>query len=85
MAVGKRIVNDELCDIWALMMYEKLDQAMEKKENMVHDEGYWWYDGYIDGICRSVTMLSALENGKFVRDYERLIKTLKEDGNNGTL
>lgn len=28
----KREVNAELSDVWAMIMYEKLDQATERKE-----------------------------------------------------
>ncbi len=38
MATRKREINAELCDVWAMMMHERLDKAIEKKEKSEHTE-----------------------------------------------
>lgn len=74
MATIKREINDELCDVWAMMMYERLDEAMEKKEKAEHIEESTRLDGYINGISMSLAIFAALEKGKLIKDYERLLK-----------
>ena len=33
MAASKREINTELCDVCTMMIYESLDQSIEKKKN----------------------------------------------------
>lgn len=75
MVTIKREINDELCDVWAMMMYERLDEAMEKKEKAEHIEESTRLDGYINGISMSLAIFAALEEGKLIKDYERLLKS----------
>ena len=75
MATIKREINAELCDVWAMMMHERLDEAIEKKEKSEHIEESTRLDGYINGISMSLAIFAALEEGKLIKDYERLIKS----------
>lgn len=73
----KREVNAELSDVWAMIMYEKLDQATERKEKPEYIAEYSRLDGYINGISMSLSIFTALKEGKLAKDYERLLKLSK--------
>ena len=34
-------------------------------------------DAYIGGIAESLAMLSCLEDGRFIKDYERICSSMK--------
>jgi hypothetical protein len=73
----KRELNNELYEIWVMLMREKLDRAMERQKKAEHIEEYRRLDGYINGIGMSLSIFAALIEGKLSRDYERLLKMNK--------
>ena len=77
MKAKKRELNNELYEIWVMLMREKLDGAMERQKNSGHIEEYRRLDGYINGIGMSLSIFAALIEGKLSRDYERLLKMCK--------
>ena len=77
MKAKKRELNNELYEIWVMLMLEKLDGAMERQKNSVHIEEYRRLDGYINGIGMSLSIFAALTEGKLSGDYERLLKMSK--------
>lgn len=72
----KREINAELLDVWAAMMHEKMDTAMDKKDGTGNEEMYR-LDGYISGIAESLAVFSALENGKLTRSYKEAVSKIR--------
>lgn len=70
----KRELNNELYEIWLMLMRKKLDRAMERQKKAEHIEKYRRLDGYINGIGMSLSIFAALIEGKLSRDYDRLLK-----------
>ena len=75
----KREINAELVDVWATMMYERIDKIREKQCSTDDMDKYRELDAYISGIAESLAMLSCLEDGRFTKDYERICSTIKQD------
>lgn len=72
----KREITPELIDVWATMMFEKINKAKEKQRYDDMNE-YRRLDAYINGIAESMAMLSCLEDGRFTKDYERICSSIK--------
>ena len=75
----KREINAELVDVWATMMYERIDKIREKQCSTDDMDKYRELDAYISGIAESLAMLSCLEDGRFARDYERICLSIKKE------
>lgn len=73
----KREITSELVDVWATMMYERIDKIREKQCSTEDIDEYRKLDTYISGIAASLAMLSCLEDGRFARDYERIYSSIK--------
>lgn len=73
----KRKITSELVDVWAEMMYERIDKIREKQCSTEDMDEYRKLDAYISGITESLAMLSCLEDGRFTRDYERICSSIK--------
>lgn len=74
----KRQINEELADIWSIMIDEHIEK-MRSKNSETSKERQRDVENYIDGMIAAVTMLNCLEKGRFVNDYERIRKTLKKE------
>lgn len=72
----KREINAELLDVWATMMHEKMDAAMDRKDGAGSEERYQ-LEGYISGIAESIAVISALENGKLTRGYKEAVSKIR--------
>ena len=73
----KRDITSELVDVWATMMYERIDKIREKQCSTDDMDKYRELDAYISGIAESLAMLSCLEDGRFTKDYERICSAIK--------
>lgn len=73
----KREITSELVDVWAIMMYERIDRIREKQCSTEDMHEYRKLDAYISGIAESLAMLACLEDGRFTRDYERIRSSIK--------
>lgn len=92
----KRTVNDELANVWATIISEKMDDLQKQqnaaKEKMEYLHGdsldkemnhYRLLEAKISGLAESLALFSALEDGKFKKDYERIAKQ-QMDGDKDT-
>lgn len=74
----KRMVNEELADVWGTMIDEKIEVLRQKAETCSEDKQKD-IDNYIDGMVAAVALFNCLEKGRFVNDYERIKKMNSED------
>lgn len=76
----KRQINEELVDVWAGMMSERIDQARERLAEPGSPTQSADLAGYVDGLTQAMALMSSLEKGGLEKDYERLRKEMMEDG-----
>lgn len=82
----KRPISEELLDIWALMLYEKIDNISKLQENEeIPSVKYQRLDGYKSGYTEAMSLLTTLEQGRFQKDYDRLKATLQTNEKAGTV
>lgn len=74
----RRELSDELIDVWAEMMYKKIDSAIAANAFEEDDRKYCERRGWIDGISCGLSMFYALERGRFEREYNEIVNALKE-------
>ena len=76
----ERQINEELVDVWAGMMAEKVSRAREKlagTRGCVQSAGL---AGFVDGLTQAMALMSSLEKCRFEKDHERLRKEMMADG-----
>ena len=82
----KRPISEELLDIWALMLYEKIDHINTLQENQEPaDIKYQRLDGCKSGYIEAIALLTTLKQGHFQKDYDRLKATLQTNEKAGTI
>lgn len=83
----KREINEELVDVWATMISEKMEQLQKQqneilsKTGFIHDDklekeldNYRLLEAKISAYANALALFSSLEDGKFREDYERIVK-----------
>lgn len=93
----KREINDELANVWATLISEKMDE-LQKQKNVAKEKMDYLYGDSLDkeikryclleakisGLTESLTLFSSLEEGKFQKDYERIVNHEKQNQPNLT-
>ena len=82
----KRPISEELLYIWALMLYEKMDNISKLQENEeITSIKYQRLEGYKSGYTEAMALLTTLEQGRFQKDYDRLKATLQTNEKAGAI
>ena len=92
----KREINEELVNVWATLVSEKMNDLQKQqflaqgRMQCLHGESlnkemdnYRLLEAKISGLAESLALFSALEDGKFKKDYERIAKQ-QMDGDKDT-
>lgn len=88
----KREINKELVDIWATMIFEKIDKLKKSQEDysskmIYHSTNSETYqqlmhkyaicEAKISAYISSISLLNCLEEGRYVQTYNKILKELK--------
>lgn len=69
-----REINEELLDVWAEMLGEKINNTQEKLMCETDIDEIRRLNAYIHGLTESMALLSCLEHGRFKQKYDEITK-----------
>lgn len=70
--MAKRKVNEQLADVWAELINEKMSRLSDRMENETDSMICQKLDGLLEGYADSLTIFEMLEKGRFKKDWDRL-------------
>lgn len=88
----RREINKELADIWATMIFEKVDKLKKSQEDysskmIYHSTNSETYqqlmhqcaicEAKISAYLSSISLLNRLEEGRYMQTYNKILKELE--------
>lgn len=70
--MAKRKVNEQLADVWAELINEKMSRLSDRMENETDSMICQKLDGLLEGYADALTIFEMLEKGRFKKDWDRL-------------
>lgn len=70
--MAKRKVNEQLADVWAELINEKMSRLSDRLENEDDPMICQKLDGLLEGYADALTIFDMLEKGRFQKDWNRL-------------
>lgn len=76
--IGKREINEELINVWAMMISKKIDDINEKLTYTEDENEFRILITRRNAYADVWALLSSLEAGRFKKDYDRIVKEMGE-------
>ena len=70
--MAKRKVNEQLADVWAELINEKMSRLSDRLEDENDPMIRQKLDGLLEGYADALTIFEMLEKGRFKKDWDRL-------------
>ena len=69
-----REVNEQLADVWAELISEKMSKITERFEEETDPLKCQKLDGVLEGYADALTIFEMLEKGRLKKDWDRITK-----------
>lgn len=84
--MAKRKVTPTFADVWAVLLFEKIDKLTKKKNSLdlkdeKQNDEYRRLTAMESGMREAITLFTCLEDGRFSEDYDRALATVMEQRN----
>lgn len=90
MAKEKRPINEELVDVWAVMLSKEVEELQDKIQYLdLTDEKerlqFGRLSARVNGITHAMTLFTCLEDGRYQQKYDSIVEQLKHVNNNSEI